>query len=108
VLINLLPDFFAVLEAPDREAAYRQYRDNHRPILDAYWRNYVLDPDTPHAGTIISTALKANRSDLYGLAATTDLVLLCEEPHEPAHLRAEEGLLGGDDLGAAQVACERA
>ena len=79
MLINLLPDFFAVLEAPDREAAYRQYRDNHRLILDAYWRNYVLDPDTPHAGTIVSTALKANRSDLYGLAATTDLVQLSEE-----------------------------
>ena len=88
MLINLLPDFFAVLEAPDREAAYRQYRDNHRPILDAYWRNYVLDPDTPHAGTIVSTALKANRSDLYGLAATTDLVLLGEE----AIARAEEVL----------------
>ena len=47
VLINLLPDFLAVLEAPDREAAYRQYREAHRPILDAYWRNYVLDPDSP-------------------------------------------------------------
>ena len=88
MLINLLPDFFAVLEAPDREAAYRQYRDNHRPILDAYWRNYVLDPDTPHAGTIVSSALKANRSDLYGLTATTDLVLLGEE----AIARAEEVL----------------
>jgi Predicted Zn-dependent protease (DUF2268) len=79
VLINLLPDFFAVLEAPDREAAYRQYRDSHRPILDAYWRNYVLDPDTPHADTIVSSALRANRSDLYGLAATVDLVQLVEE-----------------------------
>jgi hypothetical protein len=79
VLINLLPDFFAVLEAPDREAAYRQYRDSHRPILDAYWRNYVLDPDTPHANTIVSSALRANRSDLYGLAATVDLVQLAEE-----------------------------
>ncbi len=79
VLINLLPDFFAVLEAPDREPAYRQYRDSHRPILDAYWRNYVLDPDTPHADTIVSSALRANRSDLYGLAATIDLVQLAEE-----------------------------
>jgi hypothetical protein len=91
VLINLLPDFFAVLEAPDREAAYRQYRDSHRPILDAYWRNYVLDPDTPHADTIVSSALRANRSDLYGLAATVDLVQLAEE----AVARAEQ-LLGID------------
>jgi hypothetical protein len=82
VLINLLPDFFAVLEAADREAAYRQYRDSHRPILDAYWRNYVLDPDTPHAATIITNALRADRSDLYGLAATTDVVQLAEDAIE--------------------------
>ena len=79
MLINLLPDFFAVLESADREAAYRQYRESHRPILDAYWRNYVLDPDTPHADTIVTAALKADRSDLYGLAATTNLVQLAEE-----------------------------
>jgi predicted Zn-dependent protease DUF2268 len=91
VLINLLPDFFAVLEAADREAAYRNYRESHRPILDAYWRNYVLDPDTPHAGSIVSSTLKADRGDLYGLAATTDVVQLAEE----AITRAEE-LLGID------------
>jgi hypothetical protein len=79
VLINLLPDFFAVLEAADREAAYHQYRESHRPILDAYWRNYVLDPDTPHADSIVTSALRADRSDLYGLAATTDVVQLAEE-----------------------------
>jgi hypothetical protein len=82
VLINLLPDFFAVLEAADREAAYRQYRESHRPILDAYWRNYVLDPDTPHAATIITNALRADRSDLYGLAATTDVVQIAEDAIE--------------------------
>ncbi len=36
------------------------------------------------------------------------LVLLREQPDEAAHLRAEERLLGRDDLGAAQVARERA
>jgi Predicted Zn-dependent protease (DUF2268) len=89
VLINLLPDFFGVLEAADREAAYRQYRESHRPILDAYWRNYVLDPDTPHADTIVTAALRADRSDLYGLKATTDVVQLAEE----AIARAEELLV---------------
>jgi hypothetical protein len=79
VLINLLPDFFAVLEAADREGAYQQYRESHRPVLDAYWRNYVLEPDTPHADTIVAAALRANRSDLYGLAATVDLVQLAED-----------------------------
>jgi hypothetical protein len=88
VLVNLLPDFFEVLRAPDREAAYRQYRDAHRPILDAYWRNYVLDPDSPHAAEIIASALTADRSDLHHLAATVDLVQAAEE----AIARSEEAL----------------
>jgi hypothetical protein len=79
VLINLLPDFLAVLGAENRESAYRQYHESHRLILDAYWRNYVLDPDSPHAGEIVASALKADRSDLLGLAATVDLVQLAEE-----------------------------
>ncbi|MBA3346120.1 MAG: hypothetical protein H0T44_12645 [Gemmatimonadales bacterium] len=79
MLINLLPDFLAVIEAADREAAYRQYRESHRPILDAYWRNYVLDPDSPHAVEIISSALKADRGDLHALAASADLVQIAEE-----------------------------
>jgi hypothetical protein len=88
VLINLLPDFFAVLEAHDRVAAYRQYREAHRPILDAYWRNYVLDPDSPHADEIVAAALKADRSDLLALTGSTDVVQLAEE----AVARAEEVL----------------
>ena len=73
MLINLLPDFFEVLEAPNRELAYQRYRDSHRPILDAYWRNYVLDPDSPHAAEIVAAALKADRSYLYGLAASVNV-----------------------------------
>lgn len=88
VLINLLPDFLEVLRAPDREAAYRQYRDAHRPILDAYWRNYVLDPDSPHAMEIVASALAADRSDLHQLASGVDLVPVAEE----AIARAEEVL----------------
>ena len=86
MLINLLPDFLEVLRAPDREAAYRQYFDAHRPILDAYWRNYVLDPDSPHADEIVASALTADRSDLHQLAASVDLVQVAEE----AIARAEE------------------
>jgi len=86
VLINLLPDFLAVLGAGDREAEYRQYRESHRPILDAYWRNYVLDPDSPHADEIITAALRADRSDLLTLAASVDVVQLAED----AIARAEE------------------
>jgi len=88
VLINLLPDFLAVLAAGDREAAYRQYRESHRPILDAYWHNYVLDPDSPHAGEIVAAALRADRSDLLAFTDTVDVVQLAEE----AIARAEEVL----------------
>ena len=88
MLINLLPDFLAVLSAADREAAYRQYRESHRPILDAYWHNYVLDPDSAHAGEIVAAALRADRSDLHALAESVDVVQLAEE----AIARADEVL----------------
>jgi hypothetical protein len=86
VLINLLPDFLAVLDADNSEAAYQRYRDAHRPVLDAYWRNYVLDPDGPHADQVIERALRANHDDLRRLADEVDVVRLAEE----AMARAEE------------------
>jgi Predicted Zn-dependent protease (DUF2268) len=88
VLINLLPDFLAVLDADDRESAYQHYRDSHRLILDAYWQNYVLDPGSPQAGDFLAAALQADRNDLRLLASTVDLVQLAEE----AIAKAEEML----------------
>jgi Predicted Zn-dependent protease (DUF2268) len=88
VLINLLPDFLAVLDADDRESAYRHYRESHRLILDAYWHNYVLDPDSPHADDVVAASLKADRHDLRHLASTVDVVQLAEE----AIAKAEEVL----------------
>ena len=85
MLINLLPDFLAVLDAADPEAAYQRYRDAHRPILDAYWYNYVLDPDSPQAGDVVQTALRADRSDLTALLSSTDLVQVMEEATARAH-----------------------
>lgn len=85
MLINLVPDFLAVLDAPDREAAYRQYLDNHRPVLDAYWRNYVLEPDSPHAAEIIGNALRADRSDLLALLRRADLTPIAEDAIARAH-----------------------
>ena len=79
MLINLLPDFLAVLDADDRESAYRHYRESHRLILDAYWHNYVLDPDSPHADDVVAATLKADRNDLRHLANTVDVVQLAEE-----------------------------
>jgi len=79
VLINLLPDFLAVLGAANPEVAYQQYRDAHRPILDAYWHNYVLDPDSSHAEAIVANALSAPRDDLRALVESADLTALAEE-----------------------------
>ena len=86
MLINLLPDFLAVLDADNPEAAYQRYRDAHRPVLDAYWRNYVLDPDGPHADEVVARALRANHDDLRALAQNVDVVRLAED----AVARAEE------------------
>jgi len=85
VLINLLPDFLAVLDAADPRADYQRYRDAHRPILDAYWHNYVLDPDSPQAEDVVETALAADRSDLTALLDSTDLVQVVEESAARAH-----------------------
>jgi hypothetical protein len=85
VLINLLPDFLSVLDAADPADAYQRYRDAHRPILDAYWHNYVLDPDSPQGQDVVRSALSADRSDLVALLASTDLVRIAEEAVARAH-----------------------
>src|SRR5205085_1851989 len=37
MLINLLPDFFAVLNSTDRLSAYQRYFAAHRQVLGPYW-----------------------------------------------------------------------
>ncbi len=78
MIVNLIPDFLAVLQAPDRVAAYRAYFDRHRPLLSAYWDNYVLDPAGPHFDDVVRTTVLADRSDLLALLARTDIVSLVE------------------------------
>jgi hypothetical protein len=85
VLINLLPEFLAVLEASDREKAYTRYLDNHRAVLQSYWHNYVMDLDSPPAGEIIAQALAADRSDLWALIASVDVVEIVEEALARSH-----------------------
>jgi hypothetical protein len=79
MLVNLVPEFLSVLAAPDRAAAYDEYLDRHRPILAAYWHNYVLDPDSPHAEHIVDAALRADRTDLTRLLEDVDPVAIAEE-----------------------------
>jgi hypothetical protein len=82
VLIDLLPDFFAVLESADPVAAYERYFDAHRPLLEAYWHNYVLDPDGPHFQEVVRGALRADRTDLRTMLARTDVAALARETTE--------------------------
>ncbi|HEV8381118.1 MAG TPA: DUF2268 domain-containing putative Zn-dependent protease [Gemmatimonadales bacterium] len=79
MLVNLVPEFLATLAAPDPTAAYHEYLDRHRPVLSAYWQNYVLDPSSPHAEPIIAAALRADRSDLKRLLEDVDVVAVAEE-----------------------------
>lgn len=79
MLVNLVPEFLATLSASDPTAAYHEYLDRHRPILSAYWQNYVLDPASPQAEPIIDTALRADRSDLKRMLEEVDVIALAEE-----------------------------
>jgi hypothetical protein len=79
MLVNLVPEFLATLSASDPTAAYHEYLDRHRPILSAYWQNYVLDPESPHAEPIIATSLRADRADLKRLLADHDVVAIAED-----------------------------
>jgi hypothetical protein len=79
MLVNLIPEFLSVLAAPDRAAAYHEYLDRHRPVLAAYWHNYVLDPESPHAEQIIAAALRADRMDLIRLLHDVDVVAIAED-----------------------------
>jgi hypothetical protein len=82
MLINLLPDFFAVLNSTDRVAAYKRYYDTHRRILEAYWHNYVLDPDGPHFAEVARATVLADRTDLRGMLERTDVVTLARRTEE--------------------------
>ena len=79
MLINLLPDFFAILDSTDRSAAYRTYFETHRRLLQAYWHNYVIDPDSPHFVDVVRSTVAADRSDLRAMLERTDVVALARE-----------------------------
>ena len=82
MLINLVPDFLAVLESAERAAAYRRYYDTHRRVLEPYWQNYVLDPDGPHFADVAHAAARADRTDLRALLERTDVATLARDAEE--------------------------
>src|SRR2546422_84922 len=79
MLINLLPDFFAILDSTDRNAAYRSFFESHRRLLQAYWHNYVIDPDSPHFADVVRSTVLADRADLRAMLERTDIVTLVRE-----------------------------
>jgi hypothetical protein len=79
MLINLLPDFFAVLNSTDRAAAYHRYYAAHRTLLDAYWNNYVIAPEGPHFTDVVRSAALADRSDLRAMLDRTDVISLARQ-----------------------------
>ena len=82
MLINLLPDFFAVLDSTDRLAAYQRYFASHRKLLESYWNNYVIDPDSPHFPEIARATVHASRADLHAMLQRTDVVTLARSTEQ--------------------------
>lgn len=82
MLINLIPDFFAVLNSSDRVGAYQQYFDAHRARLGAYWQNYILDPESEHFLDVVRMAVYADRSDLRAMLERTDVVAMATRTGE--------------------------
>ena len=76
MLINLLPDFFVVLNSTDRVAAYLRYFESHRRLLEPYWHNYVIEPDGPHFLEVVRSAALADYGDLRAMLERTDVVAL--------------------------------
>jgi hypothetical protein len=82
MLINLLPDFFAVLHSTDRIAAYQRYYEAHRRILEPYWQNYVVDPEGPHFADVARATALADRTDLREMLERTDVVTLARSTEQ--------------------------
>jgi hypothetical protein len=89
MLVNLVPEFLSVLSAADPVAAYHEYLDRHRQVLSAYWHNYVIDLESPHVDPIITTALRADRSDLRRLLQDIDVVAIAEDALQRANEQLE-------------------
>ena len=76
MLINLLPDFLAVLQSSEPEIAYHSYLASHRDLLEAYWHNYVIEPVGPQFEDVVRETVAADRSDLRAMVQRIDVVEL--------------------------------
>ena len=94
MLINLLPDFFALLDSSDPAAAYQRYFAAHQSLLDAYWQNYVIEPAGPHFEEIVRSTMLADRSDLRAMLERTDIVTLARA----AEMKTRDALAADVDI----------
>jgi hypothetical protein len=79
MLINLLPDFLAVLQSADPVAAYHRYFESHRALLGAYWHNFVIEPAGPHFNEVVREVVRADRTDLRAMLERTDVAALAAQ-----------------------------
>lgn len=86
MLIDLIPDFLDAVAKRDPVEGHRRYFENHRPVLSAYWHNYILDPDSPQAEEVVRRTVTARRDDLQSTldhldvrAIAADALSRCEE-----------------------------
>src|SRR5688500_13454657 len=82
MLINLLPNLFAVYYSTDHGAVYLLYIKNHRRFQEAYLHNYVLDPAGPHFMEVVRSAALASRVDLRTMLERIDVVSLARNTEE--------------------------
>jgi len=82
MLINLLPEFFAVLDSADPVEAYQHYFHAHRALLEAYWHNFVIEPAGPHFDDVVRDTLRAERGDLRAMLDRTDVAALARDTEE--------------------------
>ena len=82
MLINLVPDFFAVIDSADPVAAYHEYFRSHQRVLRAYWRNYVIEPEGAHYCDVIRSTVSARRDDLRQMVEHTDIVAIARQAED--------------------------
>ncbi|HKG91312.1 MAG TPA: hypothetical protein VKA84_05450 [Gemmatimonadaceae bacterium] len=82
MLINLLPDFLAVIDSGDPVAAYHRYFEAHRELLASYWHNFVIEPEGAHFEEVVRATALADRADLRAMLERCDVIALARAAEE--------------------------
>lgn len=82
LLIDLVPDFFAVVDADDPVAAYGAYFRANERLLRAYWQNYVFDPEGEDFQDVVRSTIAADRTDLRNMVARNDVIAIARHAEE--------------------------